>query len=377
MSKETVRWPWWTKVSPERAQQVVEETKNGRYDLMPVEKIWRDLQPTLRQRGYRLRPRYDADWKPSWLGTDIDPFWCEDSLAARVYNIIDATRDDGLRVAIKRVERKSEEVEIAKFLSSPTLRCNPLNHCIPILDVFPDPVKPGRTYIVMPILRPFDDPTFAYVGEVADFVGQTLEGLLFMHEQRVAHLDCAALNILMDAADLFPQGWHPLRRDCALDALTQLPAPLSRTDHPVRYYFIDYGLSLRFSAGESHIIHTRGGMPQEKTVPELLVDAPYDAYKVDIYILGCVYRKELYEKFTGLDFLSPLIADMTHPDPSRRPTAAEALAQFRRIQAQLDPSSARWPLHPVDEILPVRVVRDTVAAAKGGISSIMRFVGQQ
>lgn len=107
--------------------------------------------------------------------------------------------------------------------------------------------------------------------------------------------DCAALNILMDAADLFPQGWHPLRRDCALDALTQLPAPLSRTDHPVRYYFIDYGLSIRFSAGESHIIHTRGGMPQEKTVPELLVDAPYDAYKVDIYILGCVYRKELYE----------------------------------------------------------------------------------
>lgn len=92
-----------------------------------------------------------------------------------MYNIIDATRDDGLRVAIKRVERKSEEVEIAKFLSSPTLRCNPLNHCIPILDVFPDPVKPGRTYIVMPILRPFDDPTFAYVGEVADFVGQTLD----------------------------------------------------------------------------------------------------------------------------------------------------------------------------------------------------------
>lgn len=92
-----------------------------------------------------------------------------------MYNITDATRDDGLRVAIKRVKRKTDEVEIAKFLSSPTLRCHPLNHCVPILDVFHDPVNPGRTYIVMPLLRPFDDPTFAHVSEVVDFVGQTLE----------------------------------------------------------------------------------------------------------------------------------------------------------------------------------------------------------
>ncbi|KII93054.1 hypothetical protein PLICRDRAFT_101301 [Plicaturopsis crispa FD-325 SS-3] len=371
------RWPWWTRVPPEKVEKYLKDTKNGRWDLIPIEKIWRDLHPTLRRRGYRLRPRYEAEWKPSWVGTNIDPYWCEDSIRPLRHNIIDATRDDGLRVAIKRIDRVSDEVEIAKFLSSSTLRCNPSNHCVPILDVFSDPDKPGRTYLVMPNLRPFDDPKFATVGELVDFMGQTLEGLLFMHEQHVAHLDCAKLNIMMDASQIYPQGWHPLRRSCALDSFTQIPAPLSRIDHHVRYYFIDYGLSIHFSEGESHIIRTSGGMPQEKTVPELLVDAPYDAYKTDIYILGCLYRKELYEKFTGLDFLLPLISAMADQEPSRRPTAAEALEHFRRIQAQLGPASLHWPLHPVDEILPVRVVRDTVAAAKGGINSIIRFVGQQ
>ncbi|KII93045.1 hypothetical protein PLICRDRAFT_377913 [Plicaturopsis crispa FD-325 SS-3] len=373
----TVRRPWWTRLSPEWEQQYLEQTLKGQFDLMPVEKIWRDLQPTLRQRGYRLRPRYDVGWKPSWLGTNIDPFWCEDYIKPYVSNVIDATRDDGLHVTIKRLDRASDEAEIAKFLSSPALRSNLYNHCVPILDTFPDPVKPGRSYLVMPLLRQFNDPEFTSVGEAVDFVRQTLEGLCFMHEHRVAHLDCATFNIMMDATDIYPQGWHPLRRSYARDGFTKLPAPLSRIDHHVRYYFIDYGLSIRFSEGESHIIRTRGGMPQEKTVPELLVDAPYDAYKTDIYILGCVYRKELYEKFTGLDSLLPLISAMADQEPSRRPTAAEALEHFRRIQAQLGPASLQWPLHPIDEILPVRVVRDTVAAAKGGINSIIRFVGQQ
>lgn len=78
MDKDTA--PWWIKVTPERAQQYLKDTENGRYDLMPAEEMWKDLRPTLEARGYRLRPRYDANWKPSWLGTLIDPHWCEDSI---------------------------------------------------------------------------------------------------------------------------------------------------------------------------------------------------------------------------------------------------------------------------------------------------------
>lgn len=68
---------------------------------------------------------------------------------------------------------------------------------------------------------------------------------------------------------------------------------------------------------------------------------------------------------------------MTDEEPSRRPPAAKAFMQFCRIHEQLDPASARWRLRPVNETVPERVVRDTVAVARGGINSIMRLVGQQ
>ncbi|KII93068.1 hypothetical protein PLICRDRAFT_378477 [Plicaturopsis crispa FD-325 SS-3] len=369
---DAAQMPWFLRASPEEAKKYEEDTRNGDYDLTPVEKSWRDLHPTLRQQGYRLRPRYDEDWKPSWLGTDFKPCWCEDSIKAQWDNLMDATRDNGLRVAIKRVERKSNEVEIAKFLSSPTMRRQPLNHCVPILDIFSDPLEPEKTLIVMPLLRPFDDPQFAYIGEVVDFVGQTLDGLMFMHEQHVAHLCRHAFNIMMDATNLYPQDWHPLRRYLALDGFNSLPEPPSRIDHPVRYYFIDYRHSVRFSEGESSIIPTRGG-PQERTVPEPSANAPHDAYKRDMSNLGYLYSFMLRERFTGLDFLDPLICAMTAKEPSRRLSAAEAVELFRCIRTQVDPARMRRRLRSkyYYETLPDRMILGAFEAVGGGIMRLI------
>lgn len=52
---------------------------------------------------------------------------------------------------------------------------NPANHCVPILDVLEDPIDPTQSLLVMPYLRPFNDPDFGAIGEVVDFVEQTLE----------------------------------------------------------------------------------------------------------------------------------------------------------------------------------------------------------
>lgn len=42
--------------------------------------IWfRDRQPLFASRGYILRPRFRLDWTPSWKGTNIIPYFCEDS----------------------------------------------------------------------------------------------------------------------------------------------------------------------------------------------------------------------------------------------------------------------------------------------------------
>ena len=84
----------------------------------------------------------------------------------------------GRVICIKRLGKKTNELEIGRYLvpdSSSESSQDPNNHCVPILDAFKDPVHCDVSYIVMPLLRPFDDPEFGTIGEVIDFVTQLLE----------------------------------------------------------------------------------------------------------------------------------------------------------------------------------------------------------
>jgi hypothetical protein len=47
--------------------------------LGSYEAWWRDQQVWLKERGYILRPRYRADWVPSWKGNKKVWTRCEDS----------------------------------------------------------------------------------------------------------------------------------------------------------------------------------------------------------------------------------------------------------------------------------------------------------
>lgn len=69
----------------------------------------------------------------------------------------------------------ADEIAIAKYLSSEASSEDPRNHCVPVLDFFPDPLDHEIYLMVMPYLRPFDDPPFGAIGEVIDCVQQTLE----------------------------------------------------------------------------------------------------------------------------------------------------------------------------------------------------------
>ena len=91
-------------------------------------------------------------------------------------NIVDATRQsDGRVVVIKKVYKSTLERELATYLSQPGLREEPWNHSVPILDSFDDEADTKIAYIVMPLLRPMDDPPFNLVHDVLDFVDQVLE----------------------------------------------------------------------------------------------------------------------------------------------------------------------------------------------------------
>ena len=87
--------------------------------------------------------------------------------------IIDATRiSDGSLVIVKKIAKGSREKAVAQYMSSFD---DQRNHCVPILDTFVDDADDDIEFLVMPVLRRFNDPPFRSVNEVVDFMRQTLE----------------------------------------------------------------------------------------------------------------------------------------------------------------------------------------------------------
>lgn len=74
---------------PEDIAKFTALTLEGRiFDLTEDEIWWRDHYHSLLRHGYRLRHRLRPGWKPSWLGTNIDPFHCEDALVHGVCSLL-------------------------------------------------------------------------------------------------------------------------------------------------------------------------------------------------------------------------------------------------------------------------------------------------
>jgi hypothetical protein len=69
----------------------------------------------------------------------------------------------------------SLEHRIASYMTSPALRSNPRNHCVPILALIRVPDYDDGFLLVMPLLRRFNQPDFETIGQCADFMRQMLE----------------------------------------------------------------------------------------------------------------------------------------------------------------------------------------------------------
>jgi hypothetical protein len=85
---------------------------------------------------------------------------------------MDATRSqDGKQVMLKRVPA-GRELEITQLLSSPGLRREDRNHCVPLLEVIELPHAHDQKLMVMSFLRPFNKPRFQTYGEFVAFFAQ-------------------------------------------------------------------------------------------------------------------------------------------------------------------------------------------------------------
>lgn len=133
-----------------------------------------------------------------------------------------------------------------------------------------------------------------------------MKGLVFMHQQGVAHRcvepalcpiyiviimyrDCAFKNILMDANSLYPNGFHPVMLDRLPDNSDDAPV-LSRAQRPVKYYYVDFGISVCIPSDSQNKLVV-GTLGRDQDVPELSTTVPYDPFKVDVFIIGNLLLK--------------------------------------------------------------------------------------
>ncbi|KAG6871495.1 hypothetical protein C0992_011122, partial [Termitomyces sp. T32_za158] len=249
------------------------------------EVFWADLQPYLLSCGYQLRPRYRPDWVPSWKDCELPSHSrnlenFEDSIVAfSSHKVFDATRiSDGCKVMMKRVELDGVEQHFARYLSSPDWAGDTRNHTVPILDIIPLPDSETEALLIMPLLLQFNEVPFHWIDD------DLPQGLDFMHAHKIAHRDACYLNLMMDASKVIPRGFHPVNIH-SHDGVTRRQERHDRWSvAPVKYYFIDFGLSRYYPDQPWETI--TGLCGQDRTVPELVANEPYDPFKLDIFQLG-------------------------------------------------------------------------------------------
>ena len=98
----------------------------------------------------------------------------------------------------------------------------------------------------------------------------------------------------MDATAIFPQGFHPIESFSLADDTRQAAPCLPRSTVPVRYYYVDFGLSTMFAPDDADRLVT-GTHGLDQDVPELSDDVTYDPFRVDVFILGNLIRTSFVE----------------------------------------------------------------------------------
>ncbi|KAJ7181370.1 hypothetical protein C8R43DRAFT_1229294 [Mycena crocata] len=305
--------------------------------LSSYEVFWRDQNYWLKEHGYLLRPRYHPDWVASWKDNNGSYYSFEDRIRPPVM--------------LKKKEspssnqRDDNEIEIIQKFSAEPLASDPSNHCLPLVEVLKVPDAENVDLMVTPLLFDWKSPPFATIGEALDFISQIFEGLKFMHSHNVWHGDCKNNNIMMDAAPIQITSVHPLRSSQTRD-LSRKARYRTRTQAPVKYYWIDFDLSGEHdpTIGPPLTQPVYGGT---RPVPEFVFqDRLCDPFAVDVYCLGNIIQthfiqgSDSFPKIRGFDFLDNLVRDMMHEDPTKRPRMDAVVSRFSEIKVGL----SEWKL---------------------------------
>ena len=102
------------------------------------------------------------------------------------------------------------------------------------------------------------------------------------------------LNIMMDGSTLFIDAFHPVDSMMKRD-YSRLARYKTRTEWPVKYFLIDFGLSRRYDQSIAHPLEVPiwGG---DKEVPEFQnSNEPCDPFATDVFYIGNAIRKDFLD----------------------------------------------------------------------------------
>ncbi|KIY50789.1 hypothetical protein FISHEDRAFT_6870, partial [Fistulina hepatica ATCC 64428] len=302
------------------------------------ERFWIAHYSWFLNRGYQLPARCHPDWTPSWLTSKTSAFRSPDHNAySRA--VCDATRTfDNKRVFLKRVTRW-EEIQVGLRFSSPPLASDPRNHCVPIYEVLQVPDVSELYIIVMPMLHEFETPPFDTVAEFVECFRQIIEVYYcVICRSKVSEGDMHNQgNIMMDTS-MFPHGFHPFLSLWPPD-LKNRANFLTRTECWPRYYLTDFGLSNSFDpfgcSPKAPVVKGR-----DRSAPEHRTRKPCNPFPTDVYYVGNMIKTDFLDNREeigplNLEFLRPLVMDMTQEDPSKRPTINEVASRYDALWRSL------------------------------------------
>ncbi|KAF9035560.1 hypothetical protein BJ165DRAFT_1509985 [Panaeolus papilionaceus] len=331
-----------------------------KYDRQRVWGFWLFLQPFFDLHGYRLFEPRDEKWsnlvpaqeptsqtrgrnnsqypfarKFYEKDTDIQftssvpPIFCFNELyhrsnhrfqSLRVWPARDHNRDDVVIRLISGAE-PSEELKVWQRLHSPALKNHPRNRSIPVLGYL---TFDRLTFIVMPRWGCSIDHDFATTEEVFYFADCILDFVDFLHENRIVHRDLTdtntCINVISKVGEWFVEG-----RCNPKDAL---------------YAVLDFGHSVAY--------------PLESNLDEITTTLCYgtelkphgerNPFKLEMYWVGRMLQRHVRVVEEFIPEIAPYFDNIIEADEAHRPSAKEALEQFRQLQASLSVEQLQKPL---------------------------------
>ncbi|KAH9913556.1 kinase-like domain-containing protein, partial [Epithele typhae] len=233
-------------------------------------------------------------------------------------------------VVIRVVQAGAEEIahlSVIEFLGSEPIASISTNHTLPVLEL----VELGDiVFAIFPKAGPdligvLNPPAHNSVGDIVDIIMQCLEALNFLHLNGIAHRDAYKDNFLID---YYPQ------------SLVTDPV---RVGHP-RVYLHDFEFACGFPqdtppeeqvcAGPLYGGTVSKSTPADhRSSPEVLTGEPYSPYKLDVWQLGTSFA----EFKSTIPAIDTALERLREVDPSKRPTAYEALKELTDIVSSMAP----------------------------------------